>query len=105
MGSWPVLAELDVALFSVDWRPTSGHFGMLAMLVASLAVSLLALLLAAPLAVALASWLNLYAPGFIQSPLRALYELLAGIPSVVYGLWGLIVLVPLVNQFAPPGAS
>lgn len=105
MGSWPVIAELDVALFSVDWRPTSGHFGMLAMLVASLAVSLLALLLAAPLAVALASWLNLYAPGFIQNPLRALYELLAGIPSVVYGLWGLIALVPLVNQFAPPGAS
>lgn len=105
IGAWPVLTELDIALFSVDWRPTFRHFGMLAMLVASLTVSLLALLLAAPLAVALAAWLNLYAPGFIQSPLRALYELLAGIPSVIYGLWGLIALVPLVNQLAPPGAS
>ncbi len=105
IGAWPVLAEIDVALFSVDWQPSTGHFGMLAMLVATLAVSLLALLLAAPLAVALAAWLNLYAPGVIQGPLRALYELLAGIPSVVYGLWGLIVLVPLVNQIAPPGAS
>ena len=104
-GTWPVLAEMRVALFSIDWRPTNGHFGMLAMLVATLAVSLLALLLAAPLAVALAAWLNLYAPGFIKNPLRALYELLAGIPSVVYGLWGLVALVPLVNSLAPPGAS
>jgi len=75
------------------------------MIVGSLAVSLLALAIAAPLAVILAGWLVLYAPEFVRAPLRAIYELMSGIPSVVYGLWGLILLVPLISRLSPPGAS
>jgi len=101
----PALPSLTQALTETNWAPLSGQFGMLAMIVGSLTVSLLALSLAAPLALILAAWLALYSPPLLRAPLRTLYELMAGIPSVVYGLWGLILLVPLVNQLAPPGAS
>lgn len=104
-GAWPALPALFDALGSSHWAPLSGRFGMLAMIAASVAASVLALLLAAPLAVLLAVWLALYCPPRLQSSLRALYELMAGIPSVVYGLWGLILLVPLISRLAPPGAN
>lgn len=104
-GAWPVIARVGEALVSSTWLPSSGQYGMAAMLAGSLLASLLALALAAPLAVALAAWLSLYASPRLSRSFRGLYELLAGIPSVVYGLWGLVVLVPLVNQLAPPGAS
>lgn len=104
-GAWPALAHVWQALTSARWAPLAGEFGLLAMLAGSLAVSLLALALAAPLALLVAVWMHLYAPRWLRRPLGALYELLAGIPSVVYGLWGLMLLVPLVNRFAPPGAT
>lgn len=107
LRSLPLLqpGALWQALTSSDWQPQAGAYGLLAMLAGSLLVALLALLVAAPLGVLYAVWLNLYLPAGPARPLRALLELLAGIPSVVYGLWGLLVLVPLVNAWAPPGAS
>lgn len=104
-GAVPALGSLSEALTRAHWAPLDGRFGMLAMIAASLAASLLALLLAAPLAVLLAVWLALYCPLRMQGALRALYELMAAIPSVVYGLWGLTLLVPLINRLAPPGAN
>lgn len=104
-GALAALPALANILSSSNWAPLSGQFGMLAMITASLAASLLALLLAAPLAILLAVWLALYCPPRLQGSLRALYELMAGIPSVVYGLWGLILLVPLISRLAPPGAN
>lgn len=105
--SLPLLAPAPLwqSLSSVDWQPQAGDYGLLAMLVGSLLVSLLALALAAPLGILFAVWLNLYLPRSAGHWLRPLQELLAGIPSVVYGLWGLLVLVPIINSVAPPGAS
>ncbi|MEC8880417.1 MAG: phosphate ABC transporter permease subunit PstC [Pseudomonadota bacterium] len=101
----PFLLAHGSGLFDSGWHPRAGEYGMAAMIAGSLLVSLLALALAAPVAVVLAAWLRFYAPAAIRRPTLMLVELMAGIPSVVYGLWGLLVLVPWINQWAPPGAS
>ena len=68
------------------------------------AAAVLALVIAGPVAVLLAAWLRYFAPS-VRRPVLTLVELMAGIPSVVYGLWGMLVLVPWINRLAPPGAS
>jgi phosphate transport system permease protein len=105
--SLPALTSIGVGPFLTDdaWLPTSGQFGMLPMVVGTLATTALALLLAVPLGLASAAWLRFYAPPPLAALYRRLVELLAGIPSVVYGLWGLTALVPLLARIEPPGAS
>lgn len=102
--SAPFLVEHGSALWRNDWQPGQTRYGMAAMIAGSVLVSVLALVIAGPLAVLLAAWLRYFAP-LIRRPVLALVELMAGIPSVVYGLWGMLVLVPWINQWAPPGAS
>ncbi|WP_290539430.1 phosphate ABC transporter permease subunit PstC [Alcanivorax sp.] len=102
--SAPFLVEYGNALWRNDWQPGQARYGMAAMIAGSVVVSVLALVIAGPLAVLLAAWLRYFAP-LMRRPVLALVELMAGIPSVVYGLWGMLVLVPWINQWAPPGAS
>jgi phosphate transport system permease protein len=102
--SAPFLLEHGVALWRNDWQPGQARYGMAAMVAGSIVVSVLALVIAGPLAVFLAAWLRYFAAP-ARRPVLTLVELMAGIPSVVYGLWGLLVLVPWINQWAPPGAS
>ncbi|MFZ5503274.1 MAG: phosphate ABC transporter permease subunit PstC [Pseudomonadota bacterium] len=90
---------------SDGWFPSGGRFNLLPMLWATLAVSLGALLIAVPLGVSCALFSRFFAPAFLVRPLRRVVMLLAGIPSVVYGLWGLTVIVPLIARWEPPGAS
>ncbi|QMS86381.1 phosphate ABC transporter permease subunit PstC (plasmid) [Nostoc edaphicum CCNP1411] len=75
------------------------------MLWGSLLVTLGSVLLAAPLGIGSAIFCQYYAPPLVGGFYRQLIELLAGIPSVVYGFWGLVVLVPLIGKLQPPGAS
>lgn len=105
--SWPVLSDAGPARFFTDggWYPLEGQFGLLPMLFASLAASLGAVLLAGSLGVIGAVFLCFYAHPQIARLYRAIVALLAGIPSVVFGLWGLTVLVPLIASWQPPGAS
>lgn len=105
--SWPVLVGGGWARFFVGdgWFPSSGQFNLLDMLWATLAASLGALFIAVPLGVLSAVFSRFYSPGWLIMPLRRIMVLLAGIPSVVYGLWGLTVLVPLIARWEPPGAS
>ncbi|MGY8904129.1 MAG: phosphate ABC transporter permease subunit PstC [Burkholderiales bacterium] len=105
--SWPVLSGAGPARFFTDagWYPLEGQFGLLPMVFATLAAALGAVLLAGPLGVVGAVFLRFYAPPQIARLYRAIFALLAGIPSVVFGLWGLTVLVPLVASWQPPGAS
>ena len=75
------------------------------MLAASLVSSALAMLLVLPTGLIVAIWGRFYAPPGLAHIYRIFMGIMASIPSVVYGLWGLVVLVPLINRIAPPGAS
>ncbi len=93
-------------LLSSHWAPTKGHFGILAMIVSSLLVTLGALVLGVPLGLAGAIVLAEFSPERLKSLLKPTLELLAGIPSVVYGFLGVIWLVPLIrDHLGGPGLS
>ncbi len=102
----PLLRRVGVRIITDPlWHPAEGLYGMAPMIVGTLAVALGALLLATPLGIASAIFERHYAPAWVVLPYHGLIELLAGIPSVVYGLWGLVVLVPAILRIHPPGAS
>lgn len=88
-----------------ELRADSGSFGLVPMLIGSAVMTAAALLIAAPIGVLSAVFGRFYAPPCMGSVLRRITELLAGVPSVVYGLWGLVVLVPIVQQYQAPGLS
>lgn len=108
LESLPALRTLGPRLITdSQWYPaadaTGGSFGLLPMIVGTLAVTAGAVLLAAPAGVASAVFCQFYAPRWVAAWYRKLIELLAGIPSVVYGFWGLVVLAPQVARLHPPG--
>jgi phosphate transport system permease protein len=80
------------------WDPVSGDFGALPFIFGTLATSLLALAMAVPLALGVAIFLSELCPEKLRAPISFVTELLAAIPSVVYGLWGVFVLVPLMRD-------
>lgn len=105
--AWPVVSGGGWKAFIADasWYPLEAQFGILPMLWASLAMTVGAILLALPLGLGSAIFLRFYAPPFAATGYRLCLNVLAGIPSVVYGLWGLTVLVPLIAQWQAPGTS
>jgi len=84
------------------WDPVNGHFSALPFIYGTLVSSFLALLLAVPLAMGLAIYLTEMCPRGLRDPLAFLTELLAAIPSVIYGLWAVFVLVPLLREHVNP---
>ena len=105
--AWPVFAGGGwKSFFSSDgWYPLEGSFGLLPMVWSSIAIMLGAAVLAVPLGILSAVFVLYYAPPKLASAYRLLLNLLAGIPSVVFGLWGLTQIVPLIAKWQPPGAS
>src|SRR3989454_2967854 len=103
MNAWPAIRRfgLDFVWTSV-WDPVAGVFGAAPMIFGTLASSLLALLLAVPLALGVAIYLTEFAPKWLRHPVAFLVELLAAIPSVVYGLWGIFVLIPFLRSYIVP---
>lgn len=105
--SLPVI-NADVSGFfdtSKAWFPLEGQRGLMPMVAGSLLCTLGAIALALPLGMASALFSQYYGHSGLVRPYRWLLGLLAGIPSVVYGFWGLTVLVPLIGRYQPPGAS
>ena len=88
--------------FRSDWDPVNEQFGAWPFVYGTLVSSLLALLLAVPLAVGVAIFITELCPRWLKSPLAFTTELLAAIPSVIYGLWAIFVLVPLLRQYGEP---
>lgn len=89
-------------LFSSSWRPLKGNFGFLAFIMGTFWVTAVAAAIAIPLCILTAIYLSEYAPRRIREGVKPLIDLLAGIPSVVYGVWGILVIVPFIkNHIAP----
>ena len=105
--SFPLLEQGGLLRFITDlkWSPSLGQLNLSPMLVGTLCATLGAILLAAPLGLATAIFARFYAPQPIVRLVHGILGLLAGIPSVVYGLWGLTVFVPWLNVYHPPGFS
>jgi phosphate transport system permease protein len=107
IGAAPAVQQVGLTAFATDlsWHPTAGTFNLMPMLAGTSLVSLGATALAGPIGVISAVFCHHYAPTWLATSYRLLLRTLAGIPSVVYGLWGLVVLVPLLTSIQPPGSS
>jgi phosphate transport system permease protein len=88
--------------FRSEWDPVNEQFGALPFVYGTIVSSLLALLLAIPLALGVAIFITEMCPRWLKGPLAFVTELLAAIPSVIYGLWAIFVLVPLLRQYVEP---
>jgi phosphate transport system permease protein len=102
--SWPILAvrPLGELLFSGSWHPLRGEFGFFPFIMGTLWVTGVAVAIAVPLCLLTAIYLSEYAPSRIREWAGHLIDLLAGIPSVVFGLWGILVVVPLIKHYVGP---
>jgi phosphate transport system permease protein len=89
-------------LFSKDWRPLSGKFGFLPFILSSIYVSILSLLIAGPICLLTSIHLTQYAKSYVLRIMHPIIDILAGIPSVIYGVWGILVIVPLISRYVAP---
>lgn len=105
--SWLSITKFGLKFWTTStWDPVSGDFGALPFIWGTLYSSILALLIATPIALGIAVFISELSPRMLRTPLAYLTELLAAIPSIVYGLWGMFVLVPFVRklELATPAA-
>ncbi len=101
--AWPTIRAFGFRFLTTStWDPVANVYGAAPMIFGTLLSSFVALLLAVPLAVGVAIYLTEFAPGWLRRPVGTLVELLAAIPSVVYGLWGIFVLIPLLRTYVIP---
>ena len=100
--SWPILSlkTLPELLLGTAWQPLRGNFGFLPFIVGTLEVTAIAMLLAGPISLLTAIYLSEYAPYRLARVVRPVIDLLAGIPSVIFGFWGVLVVVPAVRSLA-----
>jgi len=102
-GAWPAIARFGIGfLWSGEWNPPAERFGALIPIYGTLATSLVALVIAVPVSFGIALFLTEMAPVWLKRPLGIAIELLAGIPSIVYGMWGLLVFAPVFSKYAQP---
>ena len=99
-NSWPSIERFGLAFLTGSvWAPARGEYGALPFIYGTIASSLIALILAVPLSLGVAVFLTEQAPPKIARPVAFMVELLAAIPSVVYGLWGIFVLAPFIREY------
>jgi phosphate transport system permease protein len=103
VAAWPAFSKLGLSIItSSDWDVAAGHFGAAPALFGTLVSSAVALFIATPLAIGIAIFLSEFSPLWLRQPVGFLVDLLAAIPSVVYGLWGIFVLIPMLRQHVMP---
>jgi phosphate transport system permease protein len=100
MGAWPAISEYGLSfLWRSEWDPVEDKYGGLVMIYGTLATSTIALMIAVPVSFGIALFLTELSPSWLKRPLGVAVELLAAVPSIVYGMWGLLVFGPILAQF------
>jgi phosphate transport system permease protein len=104
VGAWPVFRAFGLDFLTTQsWNPVTEKFGALAPIYGTIVTSFVAMLIAIPVGVGIAIFLTELCPYFLRRPIAIAIELLAGIPSIIYGIWGLFVLAPFLQQHVQPG--
>jgi phosphate transport system permease protein len=100
ISAWPAISKYGLSfLTSTVWDPVQQEFGGLVMIYGTLATSLIALLIAVPVSFGIALFLTELSPAWLKRPLGTAIELLAAVPSIVYGMWGLLVFGPVLATY------
>ena len=100
ISAWPAIAKYGLSfLASTAWDPVQEEFGGLVMIYGTLATSIIALLIAVPVSFGIALFLTELSPAWLKRPLGTAIELLAAIPSIVYGMWGLLIFGPVLSTY------
>lgn len=103
VNAWPAIGQFGLGFFARStWDPVAGQFGALPLIVGTLYSSAVAMLIAVPLALGVAIFLTEFAPRRLRGPVASLVEVLAAVPSVIYGLWGIFVLLPMLRDVVWP---
>jgi phosphate transport system permease protein len=103
IGSWPTFKEFGPSFITrIEWDPVNDQYGGMIAIVGTLATSVIALLIAFPLSFGIAVFLTEICPASLRRPLGTAVELLAGVPSIIYGMWGLFIFAPLFGDYVQP---
>ncbi len=102
-GAWPAISHFGPGFFVTEvWNPVKERFGILAPITGTLITAPLAMLAAIPLGIGVAIFLTELCPRMLRRPIGIAIELLAGIPSIIYGIWGLFVFAPFFQEYIQP---
>ena len=103
IGAWPALEKFGFRFLTSEvWNPVTEKFGAIAPVYGTLVTSLIAMLIAVPVGLFIAMFLTELCPLWLRRPIGIAIELLAGIPSIIYGIWGLFVFAPFLQQHVQP---
>ncbi|HEX3396348.1 MAG TPA: hypothetical protein VHS76_06570, partial [Steroidobacteraceae bacterium] len=98
-GAWPALAHFRFAFITREiWNPVTDQFGALAPIYGTVVTSLIAMLIAVPTGFGIALFLTELCPPLLKRPIGVAVELLAAVPSIIFGIWGLFVLAPVLQR-------
>lgn len=106
IGAWPALREFGPGFVTrVEWDPVNQQFGAMIAIGGTLMTSIIALAVACPVSFGIALFLTEICPGWLSRPLGTAVELLAGVPSIIYGMWGFFVFAPVFSAYAQPALA
>ena len=102
-GAWPALSHFKFGFLTREiWNPVTDEFGALAPIYGTLMTSLIAMLVAVPIGFGIAIFLTELCPRWLRRPVGVAIELLAAVPSIIFGIWGLFVLAPILQRYVQP---